>query len=303
MHNFAALGRFRRFPLAPGFSRKCVFFSARIIASLCCRSILSSSSTPQTASSKLLSSCVPSLSPRGGIPRGWCVSCFCARALLPCGVVVVVAKKEKAGRGGFFLSRSSNAWPTAGASFFKSMLFWPFFFWSFLLRSCTFVDDEREPQKKTFVVSIYSFLFIYFFIVLSPQITQKEKIALVLISLHFFYARRRRRRRAFFYSGEWMLIEDGGESLVTSSEEEEEEEEVEIRTMMKKILPNRHAIFNQSKRREKLLRGKIPMVGFSFDVFELHHVPRHEETAVDREICVESRLDATRVRERRVGAV
>ena len=51
------------------------------------------------------------------------------------------------------------------------------------------MDDEREPQKKTFVVSIYSFLFIYFFIVLSPQITQKEKIALVLISLHFFFTR------------------------------------------------------------------------------------------------------------------
>ena len=47
--------------------------------------------------------------------------------------------------------------------------------------------------------------------------------------------------------------------------------------MMKKKFPNRHAIFNQSKRREKLLRGKIPMVGFSFDVFELHHVPRHEK--------------------------
>ena len=86
-----------------------------------------------------------------------------------------------------------NAWPTAGASFLSRCFFFGLFFWSFLLRSCTFVDDEREPQKKTqktfVVVSIYSFLFIYFFIVLSPQITQKEKIALVLISLHFFFTR------------------------------------------------------------------------------------------------------------------
>ena len=155
--------------------------------------------------------------------------------------------------------------------------------------------DEREPQKN--IKNVFVEFIIIIFSSSSRFKNRKKKRALI-ISLHFFTRgddddallllrgvdvdrgrrgqfsnefRRRRRRR---------------------SKNDDEEK-----------FPNRHAIFNQSKRREKLLRGKIPMVGFSFDVFELHHVPRHEETAVDREICVESRLDATRVRERRVGAV
>jgi len=79
-----------------------------------------------------------------------------------------------------------NAWPTAGASFLSRC----FLGGPFLLRSCTFVDDEREPQKKTRKRGVELFILIYyFFIVLSPQITQKEKIALVLISLHFFFTR------------------------------------------------------------------------------------------------------------------
>ena len=45
------------------------------------------------------------------------------------------------------------------------------------------------------------------------------------------------------------------------------------------------------------------MVGVRFDILELHDVSRDEETAFDCEICFKSRLDATRVRERRVGTV
>ena len=81
-----------------------------------------------------------------------------------------------------------NAWPTAGASFLSRCFFFGLFFFVRVLLWTT--NESRKRRLKTFVVvSIYSFLFIYFFIVLSPQITQKEKIALVLISLHFFFTR------------------------------------------------------------------------------------------------------------------
>lgn len=85
-----------------------------------------------------------------------------------------------------------NAWPTAGASFLSRCFFFGLFFFGlfFFVRVLLWTTNEsRKRRLETFVVSIYSFLFIYFFIVLSPQITQKEKIALVLISLHFFFTR------------------------------------------------------------------------------------------------------------------
>ena len=85
-----------------------------------------------------------------------------------------------------------NAWPTAGASFLSRCFFFGLFFLVFSSSFVYFCGRRTRAAKedsKTFVVSIYSFLFIYFFIVLSPQITQKEKIALVLISLHFFFTR------------------------------------------------------------------------------------------------------------------
>ena len=180
-----------------------------------------------------------------------------------------------------FLSRSSKRVADGGCFFFKSMLFFGLFFWSFLLRSCTFVDDERELKRRLFVVSIYSFLFIYFFIVLSPQITQKEKIALVLISLHFFYARRRRRRRAFFLLGEWMLIEDGGE-FSNEFRRRRRRRRSRNKNDDEEKFPNRHAIFNQSKRREKLLRGKIPMVGLAltFLSYTMYHATRKPPSIV-----------------------
>lgn len=83
-----------------------------------------------------------------------------------------------------------NAWPTAGASFLSRCFFFGLFFFGlfFFVRVLLWTTNESR-KRRLFVVSIYSFLFIYFFIVLSPQITQKEKIALVLISLHFFFTR------------------------------------------------------------------------------------------------------------------
>ena len=84
---------------------------------------------------------------------------------------------------------------------FKSMLFfWPFFFWSFLLRSCTFVDDEREPQKKTFCgVDLFILIYIFFHRFVSANHAKRKNRARTNLSpLFFFYARRRRRRRAFF---------------------------------------------------------------------------------------------------------
>ena len=99
-----------------------------------------------------------------------------------------------------------------------------FFFGLFFFVRVLFGRRTRAAKEDFCGVDLF-ILFIYFFIVLSPQITQKEKRARTNLS-HF--TRGDDDDDARFFTRERMLIEDGGESLVTSSEEEEEEEEVEI---------------------------------------------------------------------------
>ena len=77
-----------------------------------------------------------------------------------------------------------NAWPTAGASFLSRCFFFGLFFFVRVLLWTT--NESRKRRLENLWCRIHSS---YFFIVLSPQITQKEKIALVLISLHFFFTR------------------------------------------------------------------------------------------------------------------
>ena len=181
---------------------------------------------------------------------------------------------SKAGRGGFFLSRSSKRVADGGCFFFKSMLF----FWPFLLRSCTFVDDEREPQKKTRKPVVSNSFFLFFHRFVSANHAKRKNRARTNLSPLFFYARRRRRRRAFFYSGEWMLIEDGGDSLVTSSEEEEEE----IRTMMKKNFPigTRYLINRNGGKNFSVEKYRWSVLALTFLSYTMYHATRKPPSIV-----------------------
>ena len=82
-----------------------------------------------------------------------------------------------------------NAWPTAGASFLSRCFFFGLFFLVFSSSFVYFCGRRTRAAKedsKAFVVS-NSVLFFHRFV--SANHTQKEKIALVLISLHFFFTR------------------------------------------------------------------------------------------------------------------
>ena len=168
-----------------------------------------------------------------------------------------------------------NAWPTAGASFLSRC----FFFWSFfLLRSCTFVDDEREPQKKTRKpLCGVEFSIIFSSFCLRKSHAKRKNRARTNLSPLFFYARRRRRRRAFFYSGEWMLIEDEGDSLVTSSEEEEER-----RTMMKKNFPigTRYLINRNGGKNFSVEKYRWSVLALTFLSYTMYHATRKPPSIV-----------------------
>ena len=190
---------------------------------------------------------------------------------------------SKAGRGGFFLSRSSKRVADGGCFFFESMLFfWPFFFGLFFfVRVLLWTTNESRKRRLESLCGV-EFSIIFSSFCLRKSHAKRKNRARTNLSPLFFYARRRRRRRAFFYSGEWMLIEDGGDSLVTSSEEEEEEEEEEIRTMMKKNFPigTRYLINRNGGKNFSVEKYRWSVLALTFLSYTMYHATRKPPSIV-----------------------
>jgi len=183
---------------------------------------------------------------------------------------------SKAGRGSFFLSRSSKRVADGGCFFFESMLFGGAFSSSFVY-FCGRRTRAAKEDSKTWCRIIHSYL-LFFHRFVSANHAKRKNRARTNLSPLFFYARRRRRRRAFFYSGEWMLIEDGGDSLVTSSEEEEEE----IRTMMKKNFPigTRYLINRNGGKNFSVEKYRWSVLALTFLSYTMYHATRKPPSIV-----------------------
>ena len=182
---------------------------------------------------------------------------------------------SKAGRGGFFLSRSSKRVADGGCFFFESMLFFLVFFSSSFVYFCGRRTRAAKEDSKAFCGVEFSIIFSSF--CLRKSHAKRKNRARTNLSPLFFYARRRRRRRAFFYSGEWMLIEDGGDSLVTSSEEEEEEG-----TMMKKNFPigTRYLINRNGGKNFSVEKYRWSVLALTFLSYTMYHATRKPPSIV-----------------------
>ena len=185
---------------------------------------------------------------------------------------------SKAGRGGFFLSRSSKRVADGGCFFFESMLFfWPFFFGLFFfVRVLLWTTNESRKRRLESLCGV-EFSIIFSSFCLRKSHAKRKNRARTNLSPLFFYARRRRRRRAFFYSGEWMLIEDEGDSLVTSSEEEEER-----RTMMKKNFPigTRYLINRNGGKNFSVEKYRWSVLALTFLSYTMYHATRKPPSIV-----------------------